>query len=180
MASDPSISEQDEPSWTSRNEFVATMRNVPSSVAVASSRSGKDRLAMTVGTFIPVSADPPMVLISVSRRTLFCRAVLQSGAFTVNILSSDQAGVADRFAGRPRAGRAYDLTQVEWHESESEGEPFLCGAAASFACILEHTLEIATHALLIGRVKATHAEDRSPLIHFSRRYAFAVLDQQSL
>ncbi|MGA0565508.1 flavin reductase family protein [Ancylobacter sp. VNQ12] len=164
-------SDEDAPPPAFRDDFVAAMGQVPSSVAVVTTGASGGHLALTVGTFISVSADPPMVLVSVKRRAPLCEAVLANRAYAVSVLAAGQAEHADRFAGRPRSGRAYDLAAAQWSAPNAGLHPFLDGAVACFGCELEHAQPVATHVLLIGRVTHVRAQRHTPLVYWSRAYA---------
>src|SRR3954465_7893460 len=54
----------------------------------------------TVNAFTAVSLEPPLVLVSLDRRSRLC-ALLEAAPFTVNVLEASQKDLALHFAGRP-------------------------------------------------------------------------------
>ncbi|MDT7601733.1 MAG: hypothetical protein QOK26_3810, partial [Pseudonocardiales bacterium] len=54
----------------------------------------------TVNAFSAVSLDPPLVLVSLDRKSKACK-YLDGRPFTVNVLTEPQDDVALHFAGRP-------------------------------------------------------------------------------
>jgi flavin reductase (DIM6/NTAB) family NADH-FMN oxidoreductase RutF len=56
---------------------------------------------MTANAFMSVSLEPPLVLISVDRRTKMCRLLHEGSHYGVSVLCESQAALSDRFAGRP-------------------------------------------------------------------------------
>lgn len=54
----------------------------------------------TVNAFTAVSLDPPLVLVSLDRRSRLC-GLIDSRPFTVNVLESHQKDLALHFAGKP-------------------------------------------------------------------------------
>jgi flavin reductase (DIM6/NTAB) family NADH-FMN oxidoreductase RutF len=153
-----------------RDEFVAAMSRVPLSVAVVVAGAPEDRLALTVGTFISVSADPPMVLVSVKANNPLCKAASLNRRYVINILSAEQVEHSERFSGRPRSGRPYDLTAARWVGAPNEPPRYLEGAVAAFDCELVDARPVASHMLLIGRVDEIISGPAWPLVYWSRSY----------
>jgi len=153
-----------------REQFVSAMSRVPLSVAVVVAGPPDDRLALTVGTFISVSADPPMVLVSVKGTSPLSEAVYAHRRFVINVLSAEQVEHSERFSGRPQTGRPYDLTAARWAGAPSEPPRYLEGVVAAFDCELVDARPIATHVLLIGRVDEIVSGAERPLVYWSRSY----------
>jgi flavin reductase (DIM6/NTAB) family NADH-FMN oxidoreductase RutF len=153
-----------------RDQFVVAMSRVPLSVAVVVAGGPEDRLALTVGTFISVSADPPMVLVSVKESSPLCKAVSTNRRYVINVLSAEQVEHSERFSGRPRTGRPYDLTAARWVGAPSEPPRYLEGVVAAFDCELVDARPIASHVLLIGRVDEVISGPEWPLVYWSRSY----------
>ena len=105
-------------------------------VADATDRSPEDgqRMALTISSFLSVSADPPLVSVCINRNSRMCAAITDSGVFGVHLLAHDQAHVADNFAGRPRAGgEPYDFSCVEWADEASRREPAMVGLSGAMS-----------------------------------------------
>jgi flavin reductase len=67
---------------------------------------------MTANAFMSVSLEPPLVLISVDRRTKMCALLHEGMHYGVSVLCETQSALSDRFAGRsdkeePRVERSY-------------------------------------------------------------------------
>jgi len=153
-----------------REQFVSAMSRVPLSVAVVVAGAPAERLALTVGTFISVSADPPMVLVAVKATNPLCNAVSSHRRFAINVLSEEQVEHSERFSGRPRTGQAYDLTAAEWIGAVGEPPRYLQGAVAAFDCELVEAHAVASHVLLIGKVEEIVSDAERPLVYWSRAY----------
>ncbi len=153
-----------------RDMFVSAMSRVPLSVAVVVAGPPDARIALTVGTFTSVSADPPMVLIAVKATSPLCAAVTSERRFAVNVLSAAQVEHSERFSGRPRSGTAYDMAATRWREAADNVPRYLDGAVAAFDCTLAEARPVASHILLIGRVDEVVAGTANPLIYWSRGY----------
>ncbi|MBN9030212.1 MAG: hypothetical protein BGO05_18245 [Rhizobiales bacterium 63-7] len=153
-----------------RDQFVAAMSRVPLSVAVVVAGGADERVALTVGTFISVSADPPMVLVAVKETNPLCKAVASHRRFAINVLSAEQVEHSERFSGRPRTGQPYDLTAARWVSAGDELPRYLEGVVAAFDCELVEARSIASHVLLIGRVDEIVSGADQPLVYWSRSY----------
>ncbi len=153
-----------------RNQYLAAMSRVPLSVAVVVAGAPGERVALTVGTFISVSADPPLVLVSVKATNPLCQAVSSHRRFSINILSTEQVEHSERFSGRPRSGLPYDLTAARWLGMPGELPRYLEGVVAAFDCELVEARPVASHVLLIGRVDEIVSGTDHPLVYWSRSY----------
>ena len=60
---------------------------------------------MTCNSFASVSLEPRLVLWSIRKAASSLQAFTQSGGFTVNVLTQDQAGLAQKFAVGDMAAR---------------------------------------------------------------------------
>ena len=69
-------------------------------VTVITTRVGDQIHGMTANAFMSVSLEPPLVLISVDRRTKMCSLLHEGRRFAVSVLAADQHALSDRFAGR--------------------------------------------------------------------------------
>src|SRR5918995_3356512 len=72
-------------------------------VTVITTREGGQVHGMTANAFMSVSLEPPLVLISVDRRTKMCALLHEGRNYGVSVLCEAQAGLSDRFAGRVAA-----------------------------------------------------------------------------
>ena len=75
-------------------------------VTVITTRERDQVHGMTANAFMSVSLEPPLVLISVDRRTKMCRLLHEGRTFGVSVLCESQAALSDQFAGRAVAGGA--------------------------------------------------------------------------
>ena len=124
---------------------------------------------MTAKAFWAVSLEPPLVLVCVDKAARMHDFIRRSGAFAVNILSSDQENLARHFAraGRPLEG---EFALVPYTVGRM-GCPILSGVAAYVECTLHHVCEGGDHTIYVGVVQATDAfPERRPLLHCRRQY----------
>jgi flavin reductase (DIM6/NTAB) family NADH-FMN oxidoreductase RutF len=120
---------------------------------------------MTANAFMSVSLEPPLVLISVDRRTKMCSLLHQECRFGVSVLAHDQRPLSDRFAGRPADGGPEPSFAIV-HEA-----PVVEGAAAHFVAIIDRSYWGGDHSLFLGRVEyARFTPDARPLLFHGGQY----------
>ncbi len=155
---------------TDRADFVDAMGRVATGVTVVATTGEHGRLAQTVSAMCSVSADPPMVLACVNRRSPAAAAILAHGVFSVNVLADHQGTVSDTFAGRPAEGAPYDFSTAPWREG-AHGQPVLDGAVAAFECRVTSAHQEGSHTVFVGSVLRSTAGRGTPLVYHSRGYA---------
>ncbi len=123
------------------------------------------RVGLTANSLTSVSLDPPLLLFCPARGASALPTLRATRRFAVNVLATEQADVADRFARR-----GIDrFAGATWHDLD--GLPVLDGALASFACSLEAEHDGGDHVVVIGRVAALRASGgHDPLLYFRGAY----------
>ncbi|MGP8151762.1 MAG: flavin reductase family protein [Acidimicrobiales bacterium] len=150
----------------SAERFRQVMAHVPTSVAVVAGVVEGRPKGLSVGTFVPVSLDPPLVGFFVATTSKSWLPINTSGSFCVSVLGHDQAEISSRFA----VSETDKFEGVEWHPAPS-GNPVLAGAVAFVDCEIERVVETGDHLLVLGRVLAMGVEtDRTPLLHHRNGY----------
>jgi flavin reductase (DIM6/NTAB) family NADH-FMN oxidoreductase RutF len=149
--------------------FTSAMAMAAAAVSVVTTDGAAGKFGMTVSAVSSVSAEPPMVLACINRKSPLAAAVSTNGIFCINLLAETQSCVSDVFAGRAADGRAYDFACAGWRH-ETTGAPVLDGAAASFDCLLESFHDAGTHRIIIGRVLEAACSDAAPLVYARRGY----------
>ena len=132
--------------------FRQVLGQVPTSVVVVTGFDPQGTpLGITIGSFVSVSLDPPLVgfLPGTSSRTW--AAMAANKRFTVNVLGADQGELCWRFAKESDDRFA----GVEWVPS-SNGCPALAGSLVAIDCDLESNAVHGDHHFAVGRV--THLE----------------------
>lgn len=145
-------------------DFRRALGSFASGVTVVAAEHAEGIQGMTASAFISVSMDPPLVLVSVSRKAHFHAAPPRAGGYTVSILAADQEALSSHFAGRPDAG-----LDVRW-ERTSRGAPVLAGAVCTLDCTLENAVEAGDHTLYVGRVVEVAVHERAPLLYWRAGY----------
>lgn len=156
----------------SRDTFLSAMRQAASPVCVVTTTNNGQRMALTVSSFLSVSADPPLISVCINRDSRMCSAMTNSGIFGVHILAADQAHIADCFAGRPKTGQAYDFSCVEWINQSDGREPMMSGVSMSAECSIVSATDAGTHRLFIAAVNSLTTNEKRPLLYWNRLYGF--------
>ncbi|MGD0985515.1 MAG: flavin reductase family protein [Acidimicrobiales bacterium] len=150
----------------SAEHFRQVMAYVPTSVAVVAGVVDGRPKGLSVGTFVPVSLDPPLVGFFVSKTSKSWPPISTSGSFCVSVLGHDQAEISSRFA----ASDADKFEGVGWHPAPS-GNPVLVGAVAFVDCDVERVVETGDHLLVLGMVREMGVETgQAPLLHHRSTY----------
>jgi flavin reductase (DIM6/NTAB) family NADH-FMN oxidoreductase RutF len=113
-----------------------------------------------------VSADPPLMLVSIDKRTSALQTILAARHFALNFLPREAAEVADIFGGKGSKKGAERFDTGRWGTLKT-GAPVLLDAVGAIDCSLEETIERHGIVIAIGRVVAVlDGGDKAPLIHF--------------
>jgi flavin reductase (DIM6/NTAB) family NADH-FMN oxidoreductase RutF len=150
--------------------FKQAMGRLAGAVSVITVGKGENRTGFTATSVSSFSVEPPTILVSLNRDSSSWPALLSARSFAVNILSADQAGVADRFAGR--GGIKGNDRYVGWDWSRlSSGTLGLEGAVAVVDCALDEAIERHSHAILLGRVLSVEiVPEADPLLYWRGDY----------
>jgi flavin reductase (DIM6/NTAB) family NADH-FMN oxidoreductase RutF len=82
----------------SGHDLRAAMRRYPAGVCVVGAAAEWSRIAVTIGSLVSLSLEPPLVGISVGLENALHELVRDAGAFGVSILRGEQEELARRFA----------------------------------------------------------------------------------
>lgn len=149
--------------------FVSAMRVQAAAVNVVTSDGPGGRIGVTVSAMASVSADPPLILACVNRKSPAVAAIRQNGVFCINALSAQQSELANSFAGRPSNGQPFDFTTAHWTRITT-ASPVLVDAVANLDCVIHETVEAGSHTIFIGRVVGAAHRNVRPLVYCDRAY----------
>jgi flavin reductase (DIM6/NTAB) family NADH-FMN oxidoreductase RutF len=135
----------------SADDFRGAMRHLAGGVSVITVGRGKEITGMTVTSVSSLSVDPPTLIVSINRESSSWPLLKRHGVFGVNILTSDQLDIAERFTGKGGLNGAERFAGAEW-TTRASGVPLLAGALAAIDCEVEDIVERHSHAIVIGRV----------------------------
>ncbi|MEP7212939.1 MAG: flavin reductase family protein [Acidobacteriota bacterium] len=148
------------------DEFRSALSRFASGVTVITTRDADGTLhGITVSAFSSVSLDPPLVLVCIERSAGSHHVFQETGLFVVNILSSDQLELSERFAS-PSSDRFAGVGMT----LNIDGIPLLSNCLANLECRLKLTADGGDHSIFIGEVENASIHEGDPLIYFRSDY----------
>lgn len=169
MTTSDTLIEQGDPATDGR-AFRRCLGQFATGVTVMTARDGEQLAGLSVNSFAALSLDPPLILWSVRRESGSWPVFRQARHFAVNMLSSEQVELSNRFA---TAG-SEKFSQTPWTPGD-RGAPLLHGAIAYLECDLVQVHEGGDHYVLVGEVQRYARFAGEPLLFAQGRYA--VLDE---
>jgi flavin reductase (DIM6/NTAB) family NADH-FMN oxidoreductase RutF len=155
------------------------LRKTASSVTIVTSRDA-DGLphGMVASAVIPVSMEPPSMLVAVNRSASIHPVLQRSRRFCVNVMCEGQHALVDVFS--QSALRDQRFRCGHWRAAwayEAERPPWLPDALAVVDCAVDVATDYGTHTVFIGRVldvSTTNDPVARPLVWISgQRAVFA-------
>jgi flavin reductase ActVB len=148
------------------DEFRSALSRFASGVTVVTTKDEAGKLhGITVSAFSSVSLDPPLVLVCIERSAGSHQVFQQSGVFVVNILSSEQRDLSERFASQiPERFEGVGMTL------NIDGIPVLSNCLANLECRVKLTADGGDHSVFIGEVESSTVREGDPLIYFRGDY----------
>jgi len=159
----------DDQEATERLRYIEAMSRAATGVTIVTTSGANGPFGQTVSAMSSVSADPPMLLVCINRKSRTCAPIERERVFAVNVLRADHRRLAESFAGRPRRGKPYDFTTARW-DTGLTGSPLLAGSVARFDCTLEAAYPAGTHMVFVGNVVTADAGMGAPLVYAGRGY----------
>lgn len=141
-------------------EFRKALGQFATGVTVVTCETGEGAHGATVNAFTAVSLDPPLVLVSLDRRSKASRH-LPGRPFAVTVLRGDAIPAALHFAGRPQPG-----VVIDW--AEHPVAPRIGGGAAWFACAPWACHDGGDHVLCLGLVQEFWYDSEADPLVFHR------------
>ena len=137
------------------------MRRMPGPVSLITTcdPDSGDPAGMIVSAVIPVSMDPPSMLVAVNRDSSCHSVIERAGRFCVNLLNTEQTSYVLPFS--TAEGRDRRFLEDGW--SKNDGIPYLAESCASIFCEVRTTLIHGTHELFIGNAYDVRCDDGSVL-----------------
>ena len=108
--------------------YRETVANFPSGVTVVTTRDGGEDFGLTVSAFTTLSLDPPMVLVSIDRKSKSHQHLVEGAPIGISVLAAGHTDVAVQFA-RHVDDRFAGINIVRRGEQDI---PFVGDAAAWF------------------------------------------------
>jgi flavin reductase (DIM6/NTAB) family NADH-FMN oxidoreductase RutF len=151
-----------------RRRLRDTLAQVPTGVVVVTAPTADGvPLGMTMSSFVSVSLDPPLVLFSIDRRSRGIGAWLAAAGYAINVLSTAQGGLANRFA-RPGSDKWAGVGS----SPGLHGAPLLDAAVAWLECTARERIDGGDHVIFVARVdRHWAAPERRALVFHRGRFA---------
>jgi flavin reductase (DIM6/NTAB) family NADH-FMN oxidoreductase RutF/DNA-binding transcriptional LysR family regulator len=155
-----------------RRRFLNGMSHAACTVNVVTTDGPAGRHGVTVSAMVSVSADTPQptLLVCIHHLSPVASAVLENGAFCVNVLREDQTHISESFAGRTtaRGGSKFDCSR--W-TTQVTGAPRVVDALVAFDCRVIASERVGSHCVVFGSVQDIFiAGGGAPLIYANRAY----------
>lgn len=131
-----------------------------SGVTIVAVRQEGQVHALTVSAFMPVSVDPPLVLVSLGPNASALPYLEPGTPFAISFLAADQRGLASRYA---------DVMPVGPAPFADQGPPTIDAGVAALSCVVEDVRAAGDHHLVIGRVEAATTGKAGPALGYYRR-----------
>ena len=147
------------------------MRVYPTGLAVVTVALDDERVGLTIGSFVSLSLDPPLVGVAISRFAALHELLRRAARFAVSVLAADQAPLAQHFArGVPPIAM---WSGVAWRPGET-GAPLLEGALAWIECRVADELATGDHTFFVGEVvRLERGRHSAALVYVESTYAAA-------
>ncbi|WP_246213465.1 flavin reductase family protein [Kitasatospora viridis] len=154
------------------DEFRAALSQLAAGVALVTAREADEDAGMTATSFLSVSLEPPLVLVSVREDSRMDELLAGVDTWAVSLLGEQHRAVASRFAMRGRLSDRLLFADTPHQRSELTGSPLIEGALATVECRTEQRIPAGDHTLLLGRVLRARvpAPDGRPLLYFRGAY----------
>lgn len=113
---------------------------------------------ITIGSFVSVSLDPPLVGFFPGLASRSWAHIAEGNGFVANVLTDVQSELCWRFAQEPEGGLSTRFDGVQWTTSSS-GFPILEGALAAIECSVESVTPVGDHYFVLGQVQNLSTND---------------------
>lgn len=150
------------------DELRGLLGRFPTGIAVVTVDAEGQRLGLTVGSFVGLSLEPPLVGFSISRQAAMHELLRQAGGCAISLLAAGQEWLAEHFArGVPPIAM--------WHgvatEPAAGGAPLLAGAVGWLECRVADEVAAGTHTLFVCDVlRIEYGSDAPALVRVRGAY----------
>jgi flavin reductase (DIM6/NTAB) family NADH-FMN oxidoreductase RutF len=154
------------------DEFRAALTQLAAGVALVTASDEGDDAGMTATSFLSVSLEPPLVLVSVREDSRMDEVLSRADLWAVSLLGEQHKAVAARFAMKGRLSDRLLFADTPHERSELTGSPLIDGALATVECRTEQRMAAGDPTLVLGRVLRARvpAPDGRPLLYFRGGY----------
>jgi flavin reductase (DIM6/NTAB) family NADH-FMN oxidoreductase RutF len=140
-------------------------RQFVTGVTVVTAMDGDTPRGLAVNAFSSISLDPATVMVCVQRTSSTYDCLFRASHLAINILSTDQLDVVNRFAARSDD----KFAGLDW-EPGPYGSPLIDRSCAQMEVEMRERLQASTHTVFICRVVHAAVSERSPMIYSAGRF----------
>jgi flavin reductase (DIM6/NTAB) family NADH-FMN oxidoreductase RutF len=152
----------------SKDEFKKVMGSFAAGVTVVTTVDADGRKwGLTATAFSSLSMDPPLCLVCVGKGAGSHGPLSEGRKFAVNMLTSDQEELSNRFASRIDD----KFEGVAHHAGEATGCPVLDDALASMECEVTDVHAGGDHDIFVGKLTSVTVSEGEPLLYWRGKYA---------
>lgn len=138
------------------------------SIVTTVDKAGKP-YGLTMNAVTSLSLNPPLFIVCVDNGSDTLAPMRESRVFCINVLSSTQQDLANRFAKK-----GDEKFAGVGHTRSTTGAPVLDGALLSIECVVTDIVAGGDHQIMCGEVHRVVTNDAvgvEPLLYFGGRYA---------
>ena len=132
---------------------------IPNALALVGSRAGDEWNGMTTSWITQVSMAPVLVGVAVDNSAVTHRLISASGAFTVNLWSSEDTRPFVKFSKPASYDAAASTLNGRPVRTEVTGAPVFNDAIAWMDCTVRQTTDYGTHTFFVGEIVAAGVTD---------------------
>jgi flavin reductase (DIM6/NTAB) family NADH-FMN oxidoreductase RutF len=145
------------------------MSGHPSGVAVVTTTSATGVMGFAATAIMSYSADPPSILLSVSRTSRAHDHLLAARVFGAHLLAHDQDDVATVFASK--SDSKFERVPWEWDHKV----PRIRGVRAFLRCAPAVRMTYADHTVVIASILDVSIDDGiDPLVYYRRAFTWSI------
>lgn len=151
------------------DDFRRGMRHVPTTVTIVTFDADEGPCGMTIGSFVSLSLDPPLVCFNVQKDTAIHDSIIEAKRFLVHVLRDDQATLSDQFADTDLSSR--EQLDPEKTATGPHNIPTLSRYLVRFDCRTTQVYEGGDHSIILGCVENVDEGDPArPIVYHQRAY----------
>ncbi len=145
------------PQWNQKvvEQFKLLLRGVAATTTIITTGEAGDWRGMVATAVMPISLDPPSLIVAVNRTASSHEVVVRTGRFCINVLPDGLACFIRDFSSRPKDNRFDpDIWSCSSElDPEFAGLPYLHGAQSVILCSVFRQVDVGTHSLFLGDVR---------------------------
>jgi flavin reductase (DIM6/NTAB) family NADH-FMN oxidoreductase RutF len=120
---------------------------------------------LAVNAFASISLEPPTVMVAVQHTSSTHDCLFSANHLAINILSTDQLDVVNRFAVKSDD----KFAELDWAPGPF-GSPLIARSAARMEVEIRERLQASTHTVFMCRVVHAETDDRDAMIYSAGRF----------